>query len=154
MPATRSATAATGWPATWKRCAPTSAWTAWICWGTRPRATWPRCTRLLTHQRVAHLILLTPGLRAVGIEEADEHWRAALALRSGEPWYPDALAAIEKSEAGDDSADNRRACMPFFYGRRDAAARAHVDAGISERSRPVRDGFAPQALSTQPPPAS
>jgi pimeloyl-ACP methyl ester carboxylesterase len=96
-----------------------------------------------THsQRVARLILLTPGLRAVGIEDSDEQWRAALARRSGEPWYPDALAAIEKAEAGDDSAENRRGYMPFFYGRWDDAARAHVDAGVSERSRPVRDGFA------------
>ena len=29
-------------------------------------------------QRVAHLILLTPGLEAVGVEETDEQWRAAL----------------------------------------------------------------------------
>ena len=93
-------------------------------------------------QRVARLILLTPGLRAVGIEESDEQWRAALARRSGEPWYLDALAAIEKAEAGDDSAENRRGYMPFFYGRWDDAARAHVDAGVSERSRPVHDGFA------------
>ena len=93
-------------------------------------------------QRVARLILLTPGLRAVGIEDSDEQWRTALARRSGEPWYPDALAAIEKAEAGDDSAENRRGYMPFFYGRWDDAARAHVDAGVSERSRPVRDGFA------------
>jgi len=93
-------------------------------------------------QRVARLILLTPGLRAVGIEDSDEQWRAALARRSGEPWYPDALAAIEKAEAGDESAENRRGYMPFFYGRWDDAARAHVDAGSAERSRPVRDGFA------------
>src|ERR1035438_2843500 len=33
------------------------------------------------------------------------------------------------------------AYMPFFYGRWDNAAQAHVDAGVSERSRPVRDGF-------------
>lgn len=92
-------------------------------------------------ERVAHLILLTPGLRALGIEESDEHWRAALARRSGEPWYPDALAAVEKAEAGDDTMENRRAYMPFFYGRWDSAAQAHVDAGVSERSRPVRDGF-------------
>ena len=32
--------------------------------------------------------------------------------------------------------------MPFFYGRWDDAAQAHVDIGVSERSRPVRDGFA------------
>ena len=93
-------------------------------------------------QRVAHLILVTPGLRAVGIEETDGQWRAALARRSGEPWYPGALAAVGKAEAGDDTAETRRGYMPFFYGRWDAAARAHVDAGVSERSRPVRDGFA------------
>ena len=31
--------------------------------------------------------------------------------------------------------------MPFLCGRWDDAAQAHVDAGVSERSRPVRDGF-------------
>lgn len=92
-------------------------------------------------QRVAHLILLTPGLRAVGIEETDEQWRLALARRSDEPWYPDALAAVEKAEAGDDTVENRRAYMPFFYGRWDTAAQAHAEVGVSERSRPVRDGF-------------
>ena len=92
-------------------------------------------------ERVAHLILLTPALEALGAEESEQEWRAALAHRSGEPWYPAALAAVEKAEAGDDSKENRRAYMPFFYGRWDDAARAHVDAGVSERSRPVRDGF-------------
>ena len=101
-------------------------------------------------QRVARLILLTPGLRAVGIEQTDEQWRAALARRSGEPWYPDALAAIDKAEAGDDSVENRRAYMPFFYGRWDDTARAHVDSGVSERSRPVRDSFAATGAFTPP----
>lgn len=93
-------------------------------------------------QRVAHLILLTPGLQALGIEETGEQWRAALARRSGEPWYPGALAAIEKAEAGDDTSETRRGYVPFFYGRWDEAAQAHAGVGVSERSRPVRDGFA------------
>lgn len=38
----------------------------------------------------------------VGLEDSDEQWWAALARRSGEPWYADALAAVEKAEAGDD----------------------------------------------------
>jgi proline iminopeptidase len=92
-------------------------------------------------QHVAHLILLTPGLDAVGVEATDEQWRAALACRQEEPWYPAALAAVEKAEAGDESMDNRRAYMPFLYGRWDDTAQAHVDVGISERSRPVRAGF-------------
>jgi pimeloyl-ACP methyl ester carboxylesterase len=101
-------------------------------------------------QRVAHLILLTPGLDAVGVEETDGRWRAALARRSAEPWYPAALAAMEKAETGGESMDNRRAYMPFFYGRWDGAARAHVDAGVSERSRPVRDGFRAEGAFNPP----
>jgi pimeloyl-ACP methyl ester carboxylesterase len=101
-------------------------------------------------QRVAHLILLTPGLDAVGVEETDEQWRAGLARRSAEPWYPAALAAVEKAEAGDESMDNRRAYMPFLYGRWDNAAQAHVDAGVSERSRPVRDGFRAEGAFNPP----
>ncbi len=31
--------------------------------------------------------------------------------------------------------------MPFFYGRWDDAARAHIDLGISDRSRGVREGY-------------
>src|SRR3954454_7775465 len=92
-------------------------------------------------QRVAHLILLTPGLEALGIEETDEQWRSALARRAEQLWYPTALAAMEKAMAGDDSLDNRRAYIPFLYGRWDDAARAHVDVGVSERSRPLRKGF-------------
>jgi proline iminopeptidase len=92
-------------------------------------------------ERVAHLILLTPGLAAVGVDETDEQWRAALARRSGEPWYPAALAAVQKMESGDESLENRRAYQPFLYGRWDAAAQAHVDAGISERAQPVRKNF-------------
>jgi len=32
--------------------------------------------------------------------------------------------------------------MPFFCGRWDDAAQTHVDVGVSERSRPMQDGFA------------
>ena len=93
-------------------------------------------------QRVAHLILLTPGLRC-GRRRGD---RRAMARGAGAQigvsrGTRTALAAVEKAEAGDESMENRRAYMPFFYGRWDNAAQAHVDAGVSERSRPVRDGF-------------
>ncbi len=92
-------------------------------------------------ERIARLILLTPGLLALGADEPDEVWRAALERRSGEPWYPDALAATERAEAGDQTAENRRAYMPFYYGRWDDAARAHVEVGISERARAVMANF-------------
>jgi pimeloyl-ACP methyl ester carboxylesterase len=92
-------------------------------------------------QRLTHLILLDPGLAAIGVDETEEQWRAALERRSGEPWYPVALAAVAKAEAGDDSLENRRAFQPFLYGRWDATAQAHVDVGISERAQPVRKGY-------------
>jgi proline iminopeptidase len=92
-------------------------------------------------QRLAHLILLDPGLAAVGIDETEQQWRAALERRSAEPWYLAALAAVEKAAAGDESLENRRAFQPFLYGRWDAAAQAHVDLGISERAQPVRKGY-------------
>jgi proline iminopeptidase len=95
-----------------------------------------------THpERVARLILLTPALDALGVDSTEEQQRAALERRSAEPWYPDAFAAVEKAEAGDESVENRRAYMPFFYGRWDDAARAHTALGISDRNRPARDGF-------------
>lgn len=39
--------------------------------GSRPRATWLCCTRLLTPKWVTRVILLTPRLRAVGIKGTD-----------------------------------------------------------------------------------
>jgi proline iminopeptidase len=92
-------------------------------------------------ERVEHLILVAPGLVAVGVEVPGEQWEAAARRRSGEPWYPAAVAAIEKAAAGEDSLENRRAYMPFFYARWNEAAQAHVDVGISERSAPIRQHY-------------
>jgi pimeloyl-ACP methyl ester carboxylesterase len=92
-------------------------------------------------QRVARLILMTPSLASIGVVGIDEQWLAAVERRSGEPWYPAAMAAIRKAEAGDGSMENRRAYMPILYGRWDDAAKAHVDVGVSERSGPLRAGF-------------
>jgi len=92
-------------------------------------------------ERIARLVLLAPSLTALDADETDEAWRAALARRSAEQWYPDALAAIERAEAGDQTVENRREYMPFFYGRWDDAARAHAAVGISERARAVIANF-------------
>jgi proline iminopeptidase len=92
-------------------------------------------------ERIERLILLTPGLTALGIDESDEAWRSALERRSGEQLYPDALAAMARAEAGDQTVENRRAYMPFFYGRWDDAAQAHAAVGISERARAVMANF-------------
>ena len=82
--------------------------------------------------RLAKLALITPGTRAVGFEEDDDKWRAALLRRQAEPWFDDAYAAINAWNDGDDSAENRAAAMPFFYGRWDDVAQAHADNATDE----------------------
>jgi len=92
-------------------------------------------------QRLSALILVTPGLAAVGVEGADEQFRAALARRAAEPWYPAALAALQKIMAGSLSMEAFRASRPLFYGRWDDAAEAHATAGVSERHQAARLGY-------------
>src|SRR5215470_542701 len=84
-------------------------------------------------ERLSSLILLTPGLAAVGVDVTEERLRAALGRRAAEPWYPGALAALEKIIAGDQSMEAFRASRPFYYGRWDNAARAHATAGVTEQ---------------------
>jgi pimeloyl-ACP methyl ester carboxylesterase len=64
-----------------------------------------------------------------------------LARGSGEPWYADALAAMEKAVAGDRSPEVYLAIRPFYYGRWDDAARRHATVGVGERNRAARDGY-------------
>jgi len=92
-------------------------------------------------ERLSRLILITPGLAAVGVEGTEERFRAALGRRADEPWYPVALAALEKIIAGDQSMEAFRASRPFYYGRWDDAARAHATAGVTERHMAARLGF-------------
>jgi alkanesulfonate monooxygenase SsuD/methylene tetrahydromethanopterin reductase-like flavin-dependent oxidoreductase (luciferase family) len=92
-------------------------------------------------QRISRLILVTPGLAAVGAEGTEEEFLAALDRRAAEPWYPEARAALEKMVAGDLSIEAFRASRPFYYGRWDDAARAHATAGISERHQAAREGY-------------
>jgi proline iminopeptidase len=103
-------------------------------------------------QHLSGLILVTPGLAAAGVEGTEEEFRAALARRAAEPWYPAALAALEKIMAGDLSMEAFRASRPFFYGRWDQAAQAHATAGVSERHQAAREGFF--AGATIDPPAT
>jgi pimeloyl-ACP methyl ester carboxylesterase len=92
-------------------------------------------------ERIRRLLLITPGLRALGIQVTDEQQRRAMMRRSNEPWYAEAVAAAEKAETGDRSLETMLGYLPFLYGRWDDAARAHALIGMSERSRAARDGF-------------
>jgi len=91
--------------------------------------------------RLSALILVTPGLAAVGLEGSEEQFRAAVARRAAEPWYAGALAALEKMMAGDLSMEAFGGSRPLYYGRWDEAARAHATTGVAGRHQAAREGF-------------
>ena len=92
-------------------------------------------------ERLSRLILVTPGLAAVGIDNTEEQVRGELARRASEPWYSSALAALEQIFAGERSMAVYRASRPFYYARWDDEARAHATTGVTERHRAAREGF-------------
>lgn len=85
-------------------------------------------------ERVRRLLLLTPSLRAVGIEVSARDRREVADLREGEVWFPTASAALHTIAAGNGTAQSWRAVAPFFYGRWDAAARAHQAAEANQQN--------------------
>jgi pimeloyl-ACP methyl ester carboxylesterase len=91
--------------------------------------------------RLSRLVLVTPGLAAIGSADTEERIRAALARRADEPWYPAALTAMEQIMAGDLTPAAYEASRRFFYRHWDEQARAHAQAGISPRHQAARDGY-------------
>jgi pimeloyl-ACP methyl ester carboxylesterase len=76
-------------------------------------------------ERVHSLILLTPSVFAVGIDQPAEVRREIVQLRAGEPWFDDAAAAFERIAAGQGTDADWDAITPFQYGRWNAAAQAN-----------------------------
>jgi pimeloyl-ACP methyl ester carboxylesterase len=75
------------------------------------------------------------------VHGTEEDMGAALERSAGQPWYPDALAALEKIFDGDLSMDAFRASRPLFYGRWNEVAQAHATAGTAERYLAARAGY-------------
>jgi pimeloyl-ACP methyl ester carboxylesterase len=92
-------------------------------------------------ERLSSLILVTPGLATLGVEVSEEQLRAGLTRRASEPWYPEALAALEEIFAGSLSMRAFQDSRPFYYGRWDERAKANATAGVSERHQTAREGF-------------
>jgi len=92
-------------------------------------------------ERLGRLALITPSTMAVGIAATGEMRREAAQLREGEPWYATATAALEMIIAGEATDDAWEAVTPFFYGRWDAAARAHHAAETAQRNEAAADAF-------------
>lgn len=80
-------------------------------------------------ERIRSLVLVAARARAAGIEFPLQARREALALRSGEPWYDEAVPAFERAMAGDATENDWRFLDRLTYGRWDAAAEAHAALG-------------------------
>ncbi|WP_422773901.1 alpha/beta fold hydrolase [Plantactinospora sp. WMMC1484] len=96
--------------------------------------------------RVDRLVLVTPGLRAVGLETLG--FAEAVAARSTQWWYAEAKAAMdawqEAAARGAGPAEVeplRTGAAPFAYGRWDERARAHAEAEEWERPDAAAAGF-------------
>lgn len=73
--------------------------------------------------RIHRLVLVTPSAAALGLTVSAEMRLSVARLRSGEPWFAPAYAALQSIVAGE--GDDWPAIDPFIYGRWDAAAQAH-----------------------------
>lgn len=91
--------------------------------------------------RVSRLVLVTPGLAAVGVGVTEEELNAVVESRSAEAWYPAARAALAEILAGSMSLEAFAASRPLFYGRWDDAARAHATVGVADRHLAARAGY-------------
>jgi pimeloyl-ACP methyl ester carboxylesterase len=86
-------------------------------------------------ERLRTLVLVGPSTRAVGLEITGRTRRDLARLRSGEPWFASAYAALETLTEG--AGGDPEAITPFFYGRWDDAARQHHSAGRSRNEDAV-----------------
>lgn len=73
-------------------------------------------------ERIAKLVLATPGTRSAGIEVTAERRRQVLDRRKDEPWYPQVSAAFEAIQAGKET--DWSALNPMSYARWDAETQA------------------------------
>lgn len=73
-----------------------------------------------------NLLLIAPGTRATGFGFAEHEAREAASLRRSEPWYEEALPALEEIWAGRLTDELRATARPFLYGRWDAEAQEHA----------------------------
>jgi proline iminopeptidase len=103
-------------------------------------------------ERVGKLALITPSTRAVGIAATGEARLETARLRKDEPWFGPAFAALEAIVAGNATDDSWKAIDPFFYGRWDAAARAHQASQDGHRNEEAAAAFGAEAPSTRRPP--
>lgn len=86
-------------------------------------------------QRVRRLVLVNPSPRPVHLEITDADRRAVAEERRGEPWFPEAFAALERVMTGQATPADGRALAPFIYGRWDAETQAYSAREAGQKNR-------------------
>lgn len=85
-------------------------------------------------ERVSELVLVTPSVGTTGGEVSPRDRLEIARLREGEPWFPEAYAAMEAIAAGRATEADWAAAAPLSHGRWDDAAREHRAAGAAQRN--------------------
>ncbi|MFH9646389.1 alpha/beta fold hydrolase [Streptomyces albidoflavus] len=83
--------------------------------------------------RVDRLVLVTPSTFAVDVDVPGSVRAKTARLREGEPWFPEAYAALQEAAAGRATSASWEAMAPFMYARWDDEARAHRALGTPWR---------------------
>ncbi|GAB3465314.1 alpha/beta fold hydrolase [Actinophytocola sediminis] len=91
--------------------------------------------------RVGRLVLVNPGVRAIGVDITTADRREIIARRAEEPWYTTASAAFERINAGEPTAADLAALAPVNYGRWDDETRAHHASGERLRNNEAAAAF-------------
>jgi pimeloyl-ACP methyl ester carboxylesterase len=86
-------------------------------------------------ERVRRLVLVNPSPRAVNLEITDLDRRLVAEERRGEPWFPEAFAALERVQAGHATPADGRALAPFIYGRWDAETQAYSAREAAQKNK-------------------
>lgn len=100
-------------------------------------------------ERVARLVLVTPSVKAIGIDIPDSARIEMALLRKGEPWFEEAFAAYEKLRTGEATDDDWAAVQPFFFGRWDEEMRAYQAKEDGERNAEAARAYAGEGAFDQ-----
>ena len=76
--------------------------------------------------RIDRLVLVNPSPRPVDVAVTGDDRLAVAGTRRGEPWFPDAFAALERIASGRAGDGDGAAITPFLYGRWDDDTRRYA----------------------------
>lgn len=86
--------------------------------------------------RIGRLLLVTPSVRGLDLGVPDDERRTVARQRAGEPWFGEAMAALEAVWADEATDEQYDLLEPFSHGRWDRATQDFVDR-MEQRRVPV-----------------